>query len=251
MIPNSSQYEKEISVAKNDPRITKVGSFLRRYRLDELPQFYNVLVGDMSLVGPRPEMLANVNRYKSRLPAFVYREKMKAGLTGYAQIEGRYNTSAEDKLMLDMMYIESFSIWLDVKLILRTFTVLLKPDSTQGFERSPGETGRQQAIKKKDATRGFQKFSTQSQTVYREDNTVRGYHSNINKPPKSGEYSQPRQSGPIRSYQNIPVQNIKETSTTKKEEEVKIYEYNASDHGRRSGVPVRRKQADRQNRPER
>ena len=91
----------------------------------------------MSLVGPRPEMMANVLRYKIELPAFVYREKMKAGLTGYAQIEGRYNTSAEDKLMLDMMYIESFSIWLDVKLLLRTFTVLAKTDSTQGFNSAP------------------------------------------------------------------------------------------------------------------
>ena len=92
----------------------------------------------MSVVGPRPEMMANVSRYKMELPSFVYREKMKAGLTGYAQIEGRYNTTAEDKLMMDMMYIESFSIWLDVKLILRTFTVLLKNDSTQGFQKSPG-----------------------------------------------------------------------------------------------------------------
>ena len=91
----------------------------------------------MSVVGPRPEMMANVLRYKMELPAFVYREKMKAGLTGYAQIEGRYNTSAEDKLMLDMMYIESFSIWLDIKLLLRTFTVLVKSDSTQGFTKAP------------------------------------------------------------------------------------------------------------------
>ena len=83
-------------------------------------------------------MMANVARYKMNLPSFVYREKMKAGLTGYAQIEGRYNTSAEDKLMLDMMYIESFSIWLDVKLILRTVTIFLKKDSTQGFQKSPG-----------------------------------------------------------------------------------------------------------------
>ncbi len=122
-----------VSASVNDPRVTRVGSFLRRYRLDELPQFYNILIGDMSLVGPRPEMMANVSRYKKELPAFVYREKMKAGLTGYAQIEGRYNTSAEDKLMLDLMYIESFSLWLDIKLILRTVTILLKPDSTQGF----------------------------------------------------------------------------------------------------------------------
>ena len=130
--------EVQVSVSVDDPRITKVGSFLRRYRLDEIPQFFNILIGDMSVVGPRPEMMANVARYKMNLPSFVYREKMKAGLTGYAQIEGRYNTSAEDKLMLDMMYIESFSVWLDVKLILRTVTIFLKKDSTQGFQKSPG-----------------------------------------------------------------------------------------------------------------
>ena len=130
--------EVQVSVSVDDPRITKVGAFLRRYRLDEIPQFFNILIGDRSVVGPRPAMMANVARYKMNLPSFVYREKMKAGLTGYAQIEGRYNTSAEDKLMLDMMYIESFSIWLDVKLILRTVTIFLKKDSTQGFQKSPG-----------------------------------------------------------------------------------------------------------------
>ena len=130
--------EVQVSVSVDDPRITKVGSFLRRYRLDEIPQFFNILIGDMSVVGPRPEMMANVARYKMYLPSFVYRYKMKAVHTGYAQIEGRYNTSAEDKLMLDMMYIESFSIWLDVKLILRTVTIFLKKDSTQGFQKSPG-----------------------------------------------------------------------------------------------------------------
>ena len=139
MVPHDEpEDDLQVSVAEDDPRITKVGSFLRRYRLDEIPQFVNILKGEMSLVGPRPEMMANVTRYKMDLPAFVYREKMKAGLTGYAQIEGRYNTSAEDKLMLDMMYIESFSIWLDVKLLLRTFTLILKKDSTQGFQKSPG-----------------------------------------------------------------------------------------------------------------
>ena len=137
MKPENSAHDLQTSITVDDPRITRVGAFLRRYRLDELPQFWNILIGDMSLVGPRPEMMANVLRYKMELPAFVYREKMKAGLTGYAQIEGRYNTSAEDKLMLDMMYIESFSIWLDIKLLLRTFTVLVKSDSTQGFTKAP------------------------------------------------------------------------------------------------------------------
>ena len=138
MKPCSEQDETQVSVEVDDPRVTRVGKFLRHFRLDEIPQFYNILIGDMSLVGPRPEMMANVARYKMNLPTFVYREKMKAGLTGYAQIEGRYNTTAEDKLMLDMMYIESFSIWLDVKLLLRTFTILLKKDSTPGFKASPG-----------------------------------------------------------------------------------------------------------------
>ncbi len=139
MVPHEEVVDgDQVSAAVDDSRITKVGHFLRRYRLDEIPQFLNILTGEMTLVGPRPEMMANVKRYKMEVPSFVYREKMKAGLTGYAQIEGRYNTSAEDKLMLDMMYIESFSIWLDVKLILRTFTVLFKKDSSQGFQKSPG-----------------------------------------------------------------------------------------------------------------
>lgn len=125
--------DKKLPTAVNDDRVTRIGRFLRRFRLDELPQFYNILIGDMSLVGPRPEMLENVDRYKLALPTFVYREKMKAGLTGLAQIEGRYNTSPEDKLMLDLMYIESFNIWMDIKLILRTFTVFFKPESTAGF----------------------------------------------------------------------------------------------------------------------
>ncbi len=124
----------EISARVNDERITRVGRLLRRLRLDETPQLVNIIRGDMSLVGPRPEMLENVDRYKHLLPAFVYREKMKAGLTGLAQIEGRYNTTPEDKLMLDLMYIESFSLWGDVKLLLRTLTVLFKKDSTQGYD---------------------------------------------------------------------------------------------------------------------
>ena len=129
----------EVSATEDDPRITKVGRFLRRTRLDELPQFYNILKGDMTLVGPRPEMLDNVEKYKSGMPTFVYREKVKAGLTGYAQIEGKYNTSPEDKLMLDLLYIENFSLINDVRLLFRTLTVIFRADSTEGFHRNQAE----------------------------------------------------------------------------------------------------------------
>ena len=134
MRESASNRKHQVSAKAGDRRITRVGRVLRRTRLDELPQFWNILRGDMTLVGPRPEMLENVEKYKAALPEFVYREKMKAGLTGYAQIEGRYNTTPEDKLMLDLMYIEGFSLWGDVKLLFRTFTVFFKADSTEGFD---------------------------------------------------------------------------------------------------------------------
>ncbi len=121
------------SATKDDARITPVGHVLRRCRLDELPQLFNILKGDMSLVGPRPEMLENVRQYTKELPEFSYRLKVKAGLTGYAQIEGKYNTSPRDKMILDMLYIERYSAWLDVKLLLRTLTVFFKSDSTEAF----------------------------------------------------------------------------------------------------------------------
>ncbi len=123
------------SVTKNDDRITKVGRFIRKFRIDELPQLINVLKSDMSIVGPRPEMLENVEKYTRELPEFQYRHRAKAGLTGMAQIYGKYNTSPKDKLILDMTYINQYSIWLDIKLIFRTLLVLLTPDqSTEAFE---------------------------------------------------------------------------------------------------------------------
>ncbi len=117
----------------NDERVTKVGRVLRRFRIDEIPQFINVLKGEMSVVGPRPEMLANIFNYTNDLPEFEYRLRVKAGITGYAQIAGKYNTSPRDKLVLDLMYIEEYSLWLDFKLIFQTFIVIFKRDSTEGF----------------------------------------------------------------------------------------------------------------------
>ena len=131
MKPNDDNH----SVTKNDDRITKVGHILRRTRIDELPQLWNVLKGDMTLVGPRPEMLKNVEEYTEELPEFKYRLRMKAGLTGYAQITGKYNTTPKDKLVMDMMYIEQFSILKDIQLIFQTVIVLLKKDSTEAFDK--------------------------------------------------------------------------------------------------------------------
>ena len=124
------------SATADDDRITKVGKILRKTRLDELPQFLNIIMGDMSFVGPRPEMLENVYSYTADLPEFKYRLRVKAGLTGYAQIAGKYNTSPKDKLILDMMYIEKYSFWNDIKLCFQTLIVLLKSDSTEGFQAS-------------------------------------------------------------------------------------------------------------------
>lgn len=122
------------SVTSDDDRITKVGKYLRKFRIDELPQLINIIKGEMSVVGPRPEMIENVDRYTEDLPEFAYRLRVKGGLTGYAQIAGKYNTSPKDKLVLDLMYIEKYSLWLDFKLILQTVTVLLKAsDSTEAF----------------------------------------------------------------------------------------------------------------------
>jgi len=124
------------SVTKDDDRVTRVGKVLRKYRIDELPQLFNILKGDMSLVGPRPEMLENVEDYTRELPEFKFRLRMKAGLTGYAQIYGKYNTSSKDKLMLDLMYIENYSILKDIQLLFQTIFVLFKADtSTEAFEK--------------------------------------------------------------------------------------------------------------------
>lgn len=118
----------------HDDRITRVGHFIRKIRIDEVPQFLNILKGEMSVVGPRPESIYLNGEILDKLPQFAFRLKVKAGLTGYAQIFGKYNTNPKSKLLLDLEYIENYSLLNDIKLILQTFTVFVKKDSTEGFD---------------------------------------------------------------------------------------------------------------------
>lgn len=134
MIVNAEKEGEVIPATDDDERITPVGKVIRKTRLDELPQFIDILKGDMSVVGPRPERVEHVEMYTREIPEFSYRLKVKGGLTGYAQIYGKYNTTAYDKLKLDLMYIQNYSLLLDLKLIIMTVKIIFVKESTEGFE---------------------------------------------------------------------------------------------------------------------
>ena len=123
-----------LSTGDNDDRITKIGHFIRKCRLDELPQLFNILKGEMSIVGPRAERPEIAKEYEEELPEFALRLQTKAGLTGYAQIYGKYNTTPYDKLLMDMMYIANPSIFEDIRLIFATIKILFISESTEGIE---------------------------------------------------------------------------------------------------------------------
>ena len=120
--------------SENDDRITPVGHFIRSTRIDEIPQFFNILKGDMSFVGPRPERPEIHEEYCEKVPEFDFRLSVKAGLTGYAQVFGKYNTTTYDKLKFDMIYVQKSSILLDMQLILLTLRVVFQKESTEGVE---------------------------------------------------------------------------------------------------------------------
>ena len=122
-----------LSSGDNDTRITPIGRFIRKVRIDELPQLFNILIGDMTLVGPRPERPEIAKEYEQILPEFRLRLQCKAGLTGYAQVYGKYSTTPYDKLLLDLMYITNPSLIEDLRIMLATVKILFMPESTEGI----------------------------------------------------------------------------------------------------------------------
>lgn len=133
MIAESEEDGARLASA-NDDRITPVGRVLRRTHFDELPQLLNILKGEMSIVGPRPERREIFEQYEESIPEFKFRLKMKAGLTGYAQVYGQYNTVPYDKLKLDLTYIQNYSLWLDIKLCFLTVKILFQKEKSEGVE---------------------------------------------------------------------------------------------------------------------
>ena len=134
MIPEAEADGKPVLAAENDLRITKAGRILRRFRLDELPQLINILRGEMSLVGPRPERPELAAEYAKKYPEFPYRLQVEAGLTGYAQVTGTYDTEPIDKLKMDLMYIEQYSLLLDIQILLLTLKTALFPPEMNAEE---------------------------------------------------------------------------------------------------------------------
>ena len=132
MIMNAEKNTGAVLAKQNDDRITPVGKFIRKCRIDELPQLINIFKGDMSFVGPRPERPEIYDEICKKMPEFRYRLVVQAGLTGYAQVHGKYNTSLRDKLLLDLYYIENYNVVDDIKLILLTVKILFNKDSTEG-----------------------------------------------------------------------------------------------------------------------
>lgn len=121
-----------MSTGSKDTRVTPIGRFIRKVRIDELPQLINIIKGDMSIVGPRPERPQIMEQYEKELPEFKLRLQAKAGLTGYAQVYGKYNTTPYNKLEMDLMYIANPSLLEDLKIMFATIKILFIPESTEG-----------------------------------------------------------------------------------------------------------------------
>lgn len=134
MVEDAEKYTGPVLASSNDARVTKIGKILRATRIDELPQLFNVITGDMSIVGPRPEREHFIKEFEKKHESYKYRSTVKPGITGIAQVMGKYSTSVEDKLRYDLYYIRNYSLWLDILLLLRTVIVVLDKTKSEGTE---------------------------------------------------------------------------------------------------------------------
>lgn len=132
---NAETAGKAVLASVDDDRITPVGKIIRTCRIDELPQLLNIIKGDMSVIGPRPERPEIAEQYQEELPEFSLRLRMRAGLTGYAQVYGKYNTTPYDKLLMDLIYISRAGIVEDFRIMLATVKILFLPESTEGVNK--------------------------------------------------------------------------------------------------------------------
>lgn len=128
---------KAVLMKEHDDRITRIGKLIRKCRLDEIPQLINVIKGEMTIVGPRPERPEIAEEYYKTMPEFKFRLTGKAGITGYAQVMGKYNTTPYDKLVFDLMYLENYSFLFDIKIALMTFKTLFNLEATEGIKQKP------------------------------------------------------------------------------------------------------------------
>lgn len=135
MVVDAEKYTGPILAMEEDPRITPLGGFLRASRIDELPQLFNVLQGDMSVVGPRPERPFFVEQFNEEIDEFKYRVFVKAGITGLAQVLGNYSTVPKTKAKYDLLYIKNYSLLLDIKIILNTVKIIFLRDSSRGIAK--------------------------------------------------------------------------------------------------------------------
>jgi lipopolysaccharide/colanic/teichoic acid biosynthesis glycosyltransferase len=140
MVVDAERKSGPVFATRNDPRITPVGRFLRGTRLDEIPQVLNILKGEMSFVGPRPERPSFVRQFAETIPAYSYRLKVKPGVTGLAQVRGRYDSDPASKLRYDLYYIRNFSLLLDLKILFQTVLVVLKPGNARGVGEATHQT---------------------------------------------------------------------------------------------------------------
>ncbi|QJD85252.1 sugar transferase [Cohnella herbarum] len=147
MVEDAEVHTGPTLAVQNDPRITRVGRFLRRWRLDEIPQIINVLKGEMSIVGPRPEREFFTRTLNQQYESYQYRNTVKPGITGYAQIMGNYTTNVQDKLVFDLYYIRNYSLWMDIVIILRTLSVVMDRTKSEGHKQKTELTKPNNAMK--------------------------------------------------------------------------------------------------------